>query len=192
MVNLEQRWIRKDRPADFNEFWGSVMVKWVDHMFKYAKITPPDIDYIELYKKISHFVIPQVRSANEGVQETLNILWECGYNVYTASGEVSWELKDYIWGMGCEGFFHNLYYGPDLINEGKLSPLFFKKIFQDVGILPSQAVLVDDNPHFLEFAKEAGAHIVQSHINSSKRKVAEYVVHNFREIPYVIEKITNS
>ena len=190
MQNLEKRWETQDRPEDFNEFWQTVMNNWVVHMFEYAGITLSDIDRIELFKEVSKFVIPQVRSANEGVQETLKILWERGFNLYTASGEVSWELGGYILGMGCEGYFHDQYYGPDLINEGKLSPQFYKKLFQDVGINPSQAIVVDDNPFFLEYARDVGAKIIQSNINGSKKKVADYVIIDFREIPDVIDKIT--
>jgi len=192
MNDITRRWETQDRPEDFNEYWGTVMVRWVKHMFEYADIHLPDIDRIELFKDVSKFVIPQVRSANVGVQETLQILWERGYNLYTASGEVSWELEDYILGMGCESYFHDLYYGPDLINEGKLSPFFFTKIFQDVGILPSQAIVIDDNPYFLKYAREAGAHIIQSSINGSKQSVADYIIHEFHEIPAIIEKITHS
>jgi FMN phosphatase YigB (HAD superfamily) len=191
MEKLEKLWIAKKRPEDFNVFWKKFMTDWVDQMFAYAGISLPEIDKIELFKDVSKFVIPQIRSANEGVKETLKILWERGYNLYTASGEVSWELKDYIIGMQCEAYFHDLYYGPDLINEGKLSPKFFTKVFQDVGIEPCQAILVDDNPFFLEYAKQAGANIIQSYINVQKRKVSDYPIFSFRDIPDMVEKITN-
>ena len=188
---LEKRWTKKDRPKDFNDFWDVVMIEWVEDMFKYADIILPDIDRIELYKDVSNFVIPQVRSTNEGVKDTLHILWERGYNLYTASGEVSWELEGYILGMECEKYLYERYYGPDLINEGKLSPIFFTKIFQDVVIDPSRAIVIDDNPYFLEYAKKAGAYIIQSHINVQKRIVADYVITSFREIPEIVEIITN-
>ncbi len=58
-----------------------------------------------------------------------------------------------------------------------------------MGIHSSKAIVIDDNPYFLEYAKETGAHIIQSNINGSKRKVADYIIHSFREIPDIIERI---
>lgn len=192
MDDIEKRWEIQNRPEDFNEYWNVLMNEWVVHMFEYAGITLPYIDRIEFFKEVSQYVIPHVKSANEGVQETLKFLWEQEYSLYTSSGEVSWELERYIRGMGCEDYFHTDYYGPNLINEGKLSPKFFSKVFQEVGIDPSRAIVLDDNPYFLEYAKDTGAHIIQSHINVQKRKVADYIIQDFREIPSIIERIQNT
>ena len=38
-----------------------------------------------------------------------------------------------------------------------MSPLFYERIFADVGINPSACLVVDDKPEALEWAREAGA-----------------------------------
>jgi len=189
--NLEQRWINQQRPEDFHHFWDEFMTDWVSKMFNFAGIPLPDVDYVTLYKEVSNYVIPRVRSANRGVPDTLLLLRERGFNLYTASGELSWELEKYLTGMGCKDLFSDSYYGPDLINEGKFSSLFFRKIFQDVGIQPSYAIIIDDNPYFLKYAQEAGASIIQSYINGVNKQTTKKVVYHFHEIPNRIYEIIN-
>jgi FMN phosphatase YigB (HAD superfamily) len=48
-------------------------------------------------------------------------------------------------------------YGPDLIDTHKKGPEFYALIFEDAGVRPEDALVLDDNPMVLGWAGEVGA-----------------------------------
>ena len=51
-------------------------------------------------------------------------------------------------------------YGPDLINTFKAGPAYYERLFADAEVDPSNAVVVDDCPQALAWARQAGARTV--------------------------------
>jgi phosphoglycolate phosphatase-like HAD superfamily hydrolase len=65
-------------------------------------------------------------------------------------------LEGYLEGMGVRDLFRTLY-GPDLVNTAKQVPEYHSRIFEDAGVEPGVAVVVDDSPLAIAWAREAGA-----------------------------------
>jgi FMN phosphatase YigB (HAD superfamily) len=51
-------------------------------------------------------------------------------------------------------------YGPDLIDTFKEGPEYYKRIFADVGTVPRDALVVDDNPRAIMWAAQVGAQTI--------------------------------
>ncbi|KAF9353547.1 hypothetical protein BGX26_008694 [Mortierella sp. AD094] len=112
------------------------------------------------------------------VDAILSLKFEHGFEMYTCSGETSVELELTFLTLGIstleapapekelekgrprpQPVFKTLY-GPDLIDCPKLSSLYYERIFQDSGVDPRDAVVVDDKEHILGWAKVHGARTV--------------------------------
>lgn len=108
---------------------------------------------------------------------------------YFPAGEVSWELKGYLTGMNIEDCFDE-FFGPDLINVAKEGVVFYKRIFQDVGIDPKTALVIDDSVEKLSFALELGASTVHV-LNSSRCRNSAYQHHidQLKELPILLPEI---
>jgi FMN phosphatase YigB (HAD superfamily) len=81
------------------------------------------------------------------------------YQLFTASGHASDELTIHLQGFGIAGSFRRIY-GPDLVNTPKHGPAFYERIFSDTGIDPTAAVVVDNTPRCIAWARAAGARAV--------------------------------
>ena len=58
--------------------------------------------------------------------------------------------------MGVRECFGRLY-GSDLVNTLKETPVYYERLFADLGIAPSDTLIVDDNPRVLAWARDLGA-----------------------------------
>ncbi|CAO3563632.1 unnamed protein product [Mortierella alpina] len=113
------------------------------------------------------------------VEAIMRLKFEQGFDMYTCSGEGASELELTFRTLGISTLnpsamtstvtadakqylrpvFHKLY-GPDLIDCHKGSSRFYEQIFQDSGVDPRAAVIVDDKEHILAWAKIHGARTV--------------------------------
>ncbi|KAF9430746.1 hypothetical protein BGZ76_000726 [Entomortierella beljakovae] len=130
-----------------------------------------------------HCVSRVIADIPGAVEAILKLKFEQGFDMYTSSGETSYELEITLraLGLGTLGppspmitehilsemksevplrpVFTTLY-GPDLADIQKSSSLYYERVFQHSGIDPRDAVVVDDKEEVLAWAKVHGARTV--------------------------------
>ena len=177
---------------DYLNFYANYKIDWVNAMFEFAgRELPSNLDHKQLFDDVVDYVIPKVRSAIPGVIKSINLLYKRGYSLYTASGEVSKELKMYLDSMCIKDLFKG-FYGPDLINTWKYGAEFYDNIFKELNLNPENAIVVDDNPRFLDSAIQIGANVVQASINGKFDPQYPYYVENMKNLPKIIKILLES
>jgi len=142
---------------DFLAFRAQSDRDWLVGMTEMVGVEAPEGDAcLRLAREAYGFVTRRVRSAFPGAVDAIRQLHTTGYPLYTASGEDSDHLDGYLQGMGVRDLFRTLY-GPDLVNTAKEAPGYHSRIFEDAGVEPGEAVVVDDSPLVIAWAREAGA-----------------------------------
>ena len=120
---------------------------------------PPDVpSQSRLAREASAYIEPRVRAALPGAVEALHALSR-NYTLYMASPGVSRELEHRLSGMGVRKLFQRLY-GPDLVNVPKTGLRYYERVFEDAGVDPGTALVVDDKPEFVDHAASLGAQTV--------------------------------
>jgi len=171
---------------DYLSFYGKFKVDWVNEMFKeVGNNTPPNVKHEELYDETTQYVIPKIRSAIPGVIKSIKLLFNRGFKLFTASGGVSEEIKMYLNGMGIRKCFSG-FYGPDLINISKSGKDYYSTIFKDLNINPRNAIIIDDQPRFLEVALQTDANIIQSCITGEFEPQYPFYVKKMKNLPKII------
>ena len=142
---------------DYLAFREQLDRDWIVWMAEMVGVDAPKGDEcVRLARETSYFVTRRVRSACAGAVDAIRQLHATGYPLYTASGEDSDQLDGYLKGMGVRDLFRTLY-GPDLVNTAKQVPEYCPRIFEDAEVDPGEAVVVDDSPAVVAWAREAGA-----------------------------------
>lgn len=161
------RWsLRLQAATNFASFDRAYQLDWLQGMCRIVGVeSPPEEECIELGRRASAAIISRVRAAFPGVVEAIRTLHGQGYTLHTASGEPSTDLAGYLDGMDVRHCFGTLY-GPDLIETFKAGPEYYERIFAEVGIAPSDALVVDDGPRVLSWAAQVGARTVLVHKNT--------------------------
>ena len=154
-------WLQRiQASANYASFERGYWLDWLSSMGKLVGVTLPHEDEcIGLARQAEDYVIPRVRSAFPGVCEAIQQLHRQGYALHTASGESSIHLAHYLEGMDVRHCFGRLY-GPDLLNTFKEEPEYYIRLFADLQIQPTDALVVDDNPQALSKANKLGARTV--------------------------------
>ncbi len=143
--------------ATYEEFWRTHAIEWVDAMCGAMNIERPDEeDGIALYRELSLHVAENANCAFDGAPEAIFALEQAGYTLYTASGTPSWELRGITGRMGVASAFSKLY-GPDLIDHVKYGPAFYQRLFEDSGVSPEKAVVIESDSECCDWARQAGA-----------------------------------
>lgn len=183
------RWsLRLKAAANFASFDRAYQLDWLQGMCKIVGVaSPPEEECIELGRRASAAIIPRVRAAFPGVVEAIRALHSQGYTLHTASGEPSTDLAGYLDGMGVRHCFGTLY-GPDLIDTFKAGPEYYERIFAEVGIAPSDALVVDDSPRVVRWAAQLGAHTVLVHKNAPATGTT-LQVGSLAELPAIIQRL---
>lgn len=117
---------------------------------------PPEEECIELARQAETYITPRIRTAFLGASEAIRDLHTQGYELHTASGESSLCLHGYLEGMGVRECFGRLY-GSDLLNTLKETPAYYECLFANSDIAPGDALIVDDSPRALAWARDFGA-----------------------------------
>ena len=181
--------IYENKEKTFQQFIEWFIEKWINDMFDYVGIQRPEkSQYKRIYYEAAKFVDLRVKAAFPGVINTIRILFKEGYNLYTASGTESIELKYYLKGVEIKKYFKN-FYGPDLINLLKVDAAFYKAIFNDLNIQPNQAIIIDDKPYYLKIAESLGAHIIQACLTEEFGPEFNHYIRDMNNLPEIIEKI---
>ncbi|MHA2224856.1 MAG: HAD family hydrolase [Candidatus Hodarchaeales archaeon] len=195
LLERYEKTVQKNPKIDFNNYWYKEQIQWLTNMFNHAKINPPPYEKRAIISRsATDWITPQVKAAFPGVVETIQLLRQRGFLLCTASGEVSWELKGYLKGMGILDCFERLY-GPDLINVAKAGIAFYEKIFEEMKISQnsSTALVIDDSSKNLLWASKLGAKTVHV-LNSSKCGDSTCHIHidQLRELPQLLPEINDS
>ena len=155
---IPENWQARVQSApDYVSFERTYWLDWLGGMCQLVGVErPPEEECITLAKEAEIYTTCRVRSAFPGVSEAILKLRSQGYTLHTASGEPSYHLQGYLEGMGVRSCFGRLY-GSDLLNTLKESPAYYERLFADSDISPADALIVDDNPRVLAWAREFGA-----------------------------------
>jgi HAD superfamily hydrolase (TIGR01509 family) len=185
---------RKEKFNDHQSFYNDFKKNMVLGMFKeVGKIPPRNINIEEVFNSAREYVIPKVRSAIPGIIKSVKELSKRGFILFTAAGVVSIEMKMYLEGMGIIKYFKGIY-GPGIINTWKSGPDYYGAIFNHSGVEPSKAIIIDDQPRFLNNALDEGANVIQACITGQYEPQFPFFVKNMRDLVPTIEnliKVTN-
>ena len=177
-------------PSDrgYVDVWDDEEKRWLREMCELVGVDAPASDEacLALARDTAAYVTRRVRSSFPGVAEALRFLHSQGYVLHTASGEVSQELDGYLTGMGVRHLFDRLY-GPDIVDTFKSSRAYYDRIFADSGVLPSDALVVDDSPKAVGWARDAGATAVLVSRQPADGGEASPVIGSLSELPGFLE-----
>ena len=183
--------IEEERIVDFHTYHNEFITRWIEEMFEYVGVSlPTKKEYNRIYKEAMEFITPNVRASFPSVIDSIKKLKKLGFRLYTASGEVSWELIGYLRGMGILKYFEE-FYGPDLINTHKVNEKFYEKIFSRSYVEPKKAIIIEDNPRFIEFAQSLGANIIQVCVTGDHEPSYPFYVTNMKDLPEIVLKLVN-
>ena len=178
-----------NRDKSHEKFISWFIKKWINEMFDFVGIERPEKKiYKAIYYNAARFVATRVKAAFPGVIESIKMLYNKGYNLYTASGTESIELKNYLEAMGIDHFFKKLY-GPDLINILKVDDAFYRAIFKDLEIKPKQAIFIDDKPYYLNIAEKLGTNVIQACLTGKYSPQFPYIITDMKKISQIIEEV---
>ncbi len=179
---------RVQAAPDYSSFEQIYWRDWMDGMCQMVGVeTPPEAESIELAREAEAYITPRVRSAFPGAIEAIRELHIQGYELHTASGETSIHLHNYLEGMGVRACFGKLY-GSDLIGMLKEAPAYYERLFADSGIALGDALIVDDSPHVLAWARDFGAMTVL--INAERESVNGMLcIASLAELPELVRHI---
>lgn len=174
--------------SSYSSFQWNYWYDWMSGMCQQVGIeTPPEEECIELAYQAEVYVTCRVKSAFPGAIQAILELHAQGYILHTASGESSLQLHGYLEAMGVRQCFGHLY-GPDLLNILKEIPIYYERLFADAQIAPSEALIVDDNPHVLAWAKELGATTV---LVNAKQEASDGMlcIGSLAELPQLLQNM---
>ncbi len=175
--------------VEYDAFYDDFINRWITGMFEYVGVDiPPKSQRRKIYFDVIDQITPDVKASFPGVINTVKALHKMGFRLYTASAQHSSELKGYLRGMRVKEYFTN-FYGPDLINIHKTSEMFYERMFNDIGMNPRRAIIIDDNPKFLEYAKKLEANTIQSCLTGEHKPTSDYCIEQMIDLPEVIQKL---
>ncbi|MEX2160084.1 MAG: HAD-IA family hydrolase [Dehalococcoidia bacterium] len=181
-----ETWMAEQPLPSFSEFFTSreENVRWLSGMCERVGIAiPTDDECHALAVETKNYVMPRVRCAFDGAAETVETLAASGYRLFTASSGTHRELDAYLTGMGVRERFGERLYGPDIVQRHKHSVDYYRKVFEDSGIDPAEALVVDDSAGQVELARAAGARAVL--VSQDARAVDSIAA--LRELPQLLD-----
>ena len=148
---------RLQAATDYASFERTYWCDWLGGMCQLANVAvPSEEECIEFARQAETYITPRVHATFPGAIEAIHELHAQGYTLHTASGESSLNLHGYLTGMGVRDCFGWLY-GSDLLGMLKETPEYYERLFAHAGIAPCDALIVDDTPRVLAWARELGA-----------------------------------
>ncbi|MFW9992447.1 MAG: HAD family hydrolase [Candidatus Odinarchaeota archaeon] len=181
--------IKSRQDISYEEFQALEDRIMIEHLFTRVGITPPpEKRYETIRRSLEKWVAPQINSEVPGIVQAIEILYERGFTLHTASGETSWLLEGYLTGMGVLQYFRNLY-GPDLVGIMKGGVKFYEAVFKHAGIDPSCAIVIDDKSELLESARQAGARTIHSCVLNEQVSDGFYRYKDPADLPELVDTI---
>ncbi|OGO22316.1 MAG: hypothetical protein A2Z28_02000 [Chloroflexi bacterium RBG_16_51_9] len=174
---------------DYLAWYDAYLVRWLKEMAAVVGVATPadDARCLELSCEARDYITERVRSAYPGAVEAIGALREMGFRLFTASGTHSRELGGYLRGMGIHQHFEALY-GPDLVNRGKDTIDYYRRVFAHSGVAPEQSLVVDDNPQNLAWAGSLGAATCLVSQSPPPRVEATFIVSSLSDLPAALGK----
>jgi HAD superfamily hydrolase (TIGR01509 family) len=167
----------------------SYLADWLTGMCRRVGVDAPESPAAVAMARETHaYVTRRVRASFPGVIETIRQLSADGYGLFTASGEHSEELDGYLEGMSVRELFGRLF-GPDLVGTPKEGPLYYRRVFADAGVVPGDALVVDDSLDAVAWPVEAGATAVLVTGRANDADGASAVIDRLAELPRAIEHL---
>ena len=154
-----EAWQRRVQVAvqEYASFERTYWYDWVSGMCRLVGVAaPPETECIELACQAEIYITNRVHSAFPGAIEAIGELHTQGYILHTASGAHSLNLHGCLQAMGMREYFGRLY-GSDLLQMLKVTPTYYERLFADAQIAPGEALIVDDSPRVLAWARDLGA-----------------------------------
>jgi HAD superfamily hydrolase (TIGR01509 family) len=181
-------WLRRTQAsADYASFEQRYWLDWLGDMAQFVGVpTPQEKECISLAQQAENYIIPRVRSAFPGAIDAIQQLHTEGYILHTASAESSVHLTLYLEGMGVRRCFGRLY-GSDFLNIFKEGPAYYARLFSDLQIAPGDALIVDDSPRALTWARSLGAHTVLVGANGEADSGALHI-NSLAELPALLQE----
>ena len=186
-------WQARLRAApDYVSFDRQYQIDWLRWMCELVGVpAPADKDCVALGHAANRFITPHVRAAFPGVVAAIRTLRQQGYVLHTASGESSEDLDGYLQGMGVRECFDRLY-GPDLVDTFKDGPRFYQRIFENAGVAPRDALVVDDKATATDWAAQAGANTVLLTTAPLSGTNPTLCLGSLAELPALIERLSEA
>jgi len=179
---------RVQATPNYRDFERVYWLDWLGGMCQFVGVkAPSEEECIELARQAEAYITPRVRASFPGVIEALRELHIQGYEMHTASGESSIHLQNYLQGMGVREYFGRLY-GSDLVGMLKEWPAYYERLFTDSGITPSSALIVDDSPRNLAWARDLGAMTV---LVSAQHEALDgmFCIRSLAELPELVQHL---
>jgi HAD superfamily hydrolase (TIGR01509 family) len=174
---------------DYLTYYSKFKSEWLTKMFEKAgRSVPPKKEHERIFDTTVEYVWPKIQSAIPGIIETIKMLYSKGFVLYTSTALVSREIKLVLEGMSIKHLF-NGFYGPDLINIHKINPNFFDAIFKDIKLEPQKAIVIEDQPRFIENALNTGANVIQACITGEFQPKYPFYVEHMHQLPKIIENL---
>ncbi len=126
-----------------------------------------------------------------GALETVVALSKRGFRMHMASNAHSLHCEGTLAGAKMREHFV-LAFGPDLVNLPVKSSEFYRRACAHVGVLPEQAIVVDDNGDALAMAAKAGARTVfvdQGHTVHPPTTAPDATVASIADLPAAIASL---
>src|SRR5690606_8924155 len=102
-----------------------------------------------------------IRSDIPGAVDAIRAFVSRGFRIHTASGTISAQLDATLTAMGVRDCFGPRLYGPDLVDVPKGGPAYYRRTFDDAGIDPAEAIVLDDSADACTWAESLGARAVR-------------------------------
>lgn len=152
----ERMWARyRDPQGTPNETHRRLRGLWLREMCERVGVAAPDKSDA-LVLEAHAWICERVVAALPDVPNTLRMLSARGHRLFTSTGQPSWEIAGYLRALGVRELFAERTYGTDLVDEWKTSSTFYRRILEDAGVRPEDAVAVDDTPACVGHARRAG------------------------------------
>lgn len=188
-----ESWRRRVQIAiqDYASFERTYWRDWVSGMCRLVGIeAPPEAECIELACQAETYITSRVHSAFPGAIQAIGELHTQGYILHTASGASSLSLHGYLQAMGVREYFGRLY-GSDLLQMLKVTPTYYERLFADTQIAPGDALIVDDSPRVLAWARDLGARTVL--VNADRESVdGMWCIASLAELPELMRHYTDA
>ena len=168
---------------DYLRWYDAYLLRWMREMAEIVGVpTPEDAQSLKLTKEAHAYITERVRSAYPNATAAIQLLHRTGFRLFTASNEHSRELDGYLRGMGIRHLFETLY-GPDLVNMGKYSSEYYRRVFAHSGVAPEHSLVVDDNPQNLVWAGSLGAATCLVSPSPPPHVGATFIVSSLSDLP---------
>jgi FMN phosphatase YigB (HAD superfamily) len=186
--HLESMLITGHGQQDYISWFDGYQIRWLREMAAHAGVRTPsdDNECLNIVWDSVDYITQHVHSVFPGATEAIKLLYANGFTLFTSSGEHSRELQGYLKGIGVHNCFKTLY-GSDLINYGKYSVEYYRRIFENSHIVLNEVLVVDDKPEYLSWAASLGAKTCLVNPGPYRKSESDFVVSKLAELPAALE-----